>query len=59
LTRLLRDDVKVIPIEEASPAVQAAVSKMPPWPHPESVAVIDGLAVVALGRPQHVQATER
>jgi hypothetical protein len=50
LTRLLRDDVKVIPIEEASPAAQAAAATLPAWPNPQSVAIVDGVAVVVLGK---------
>jgi hypothetical protein len=59
VARLLRDNVKVVPIEEASPTVQAATVHLPVWPHPQSVTVIEGVAVVALGKPRQVPAAEQ
>lgn len=57
VTRLLRDNVKVVPIEDASPIVQAAAAQLPTWPHPQSVAIVDGVAVVSLSKaPQPVAA---
>ena len=58
VTRLLRDNVKVVPLDEASPAVQAAAAQLPIWPHPQSVAIIDGVAVVMLGRPRQAPTAE-
>jgi hypothetical protein len=49
VARLLRDNARIVPIDEASPAVQAAAAQLPAWPHPGSVAVVDGVAVIALG----------
>lgn len=50
--RLLRDRAKIVALAEASAPVQQAAAMMPPWPHPRSVAVVDGVALVVLGKEQ-------
>lgn len=52
LTHLLRDKAKVMPVEEAAPAVRALAASLPAWPHPASVAIVDNVAVVALSAPK-------
>ena len=52
LLRLLRDAAKVVPLEDAAPEVRAAAVNLPTWPHPQSVKIVNGVAVVALGKPK-------
>jgi hypothetical protein len=50
LTRLLRDNVKVLPIEKADQQVRNLADSLPAWPNPASVATLNGIAVVNLGK---------
>jgi hypothetical protein len=52
LARLLRDNVKVLPIDEATPKAREAAAALPAWPDPGSVAIIDGMAIIVLGKPR-------
>lgn len=52
LIRLLRDEMQVIPTEQASPEVLEYAVLHKSWPHPDSVAIVDGVGVVILSRDQ-------
>jgi hypothetical protein len=52
LVNLLRDSAKILPIQSVAPELQALASRLPAWPHPASVAISNGMAVVNLGHPR-------
>ena len=52
LARLLRDDAAIVVADEKMPAVLAFAAARPPWPHPSSVGIVDGVGVVVLGKPR-------
>jgi len=51
ITRLMRDDAVVVAVDESTPAALTYAETHPVWPHPKSVAVLDGMAVVVLSHP--------
>src|SRR6266511_156490 len=51
LAKLMRDDLVVLPPEAVPKASEYAALHLP-WPHPDSVAVVDGVGVVVLSNEQ-------
>ena len=50
LADLMRDDVRFIPIGSNTPGALEYAANHPVWPHPESVAVVDGIGVVVFSK---------
>lgn len=50
LADLMRDDVRFIPVGSNTPGALEYAANHPVWPHPESVAVVDGMGVVVLSK---------
>jgi hypothetical protein len=50
LAFLLRDEVKVVAADGTMPGVLEYAANRPPWPHPESVGVVDGVGVVVFSK---------
>jgi hypothetical protein len=50
LAHLMRDDITFLSADQATPAAQAFAASHPIWPHPDSVGVVDGMAVVVLSK---------
>jgi hypothetical protein len=51
LARLMRKDIRFVPLDRTGmPAVARFAATRPVWPHPDSVGVVDGVAVVVLSR---------
>jgi len=48
--KLLRDKAVFIPAGEMTPGAISYAETHPVWPHPDSVAVVDGMAVVVLSK---------
>lgn len=47
---LLRDEITFIYSGDVSPRVKQFAESRPPWPHPNSVGIIDGIAVLVLSK---------
>jgi hypothetical protein len=53
LAALMRTDINFVPWNKDSmPAVARFAATHPVWPHPDSVGVVDGMAVVLLSKPE-------
>jgi hypothetical protein len=50
LARLMRDDVRFVAADGSMPKVLEYAATREPWPHPRSVGIVDGMAVVVLSR---------
>lgn len=50
LARLLRDEAVFVEVDSSMTSVQAFAAVRPAWPHPASVGVVDGKAVVVLSK---------
>jgi hypothetical protein len=50
IARLLRDEARFVEPDAALPGVRAFATGRPIWPHPDSVGIVDGIAVVVLSR---------
>lgn len=48
LARLLRDEIIFMPEAQATPGALKFAEGRPPWPHPDSVGVVNGIAVIVL-----------
>lgn len=48
LSKLIRDEMVLVPTNQVTPRVLEYVATHKPWPHPESVSIIDGVGVVIL-----------
>lgn len=48
LGKLIRDEMILIPVDQASPTIVEYAATHQPWPHPDSVTIIDGTGVVIL-----------
>jgi hypothetical protein len=51
LARLMRDEAIIVAADETMPTVLDFARARPPWPHPSSVGVVDGMGVVVCRRP--------
>jgi hypothetical protein len=51
LARLMRDPATFVAADESMPKVLEFAATHPPWPHPASVGVVDGMGVVVLAKP--------
>ena len=52
MARLLRDEASFVKASDATPAAIGFAQAHPPWPHPASVGVVEGTAVVVLSKPK-------
>ncbi|MDP1643957.1 MAG: glucosyltransferase domain-containing protein [Thiobacillus sp.] len=50
LARLVRDGITFLPANQATPGAIKFAAEHPIWPHPDSVGVVDGMAVVVLSK---------
>ncbi len=50
MAKLLRDDAVFLKAEPKMPGVMEFAATSQPWPHPASVGVVNGMAVVVLGK---------
>jgi len=50
MARLLRDEAKFVAADQTMPKVLEYARNHPPWPHPASVAVVDGMGVVVFSQ---------
>jgi hypothetical protein len=52
LSRLMRDPATFVAVDETMPRVLEFAATHPPWPHPASVGVVDGMGVVVFAKPR-------
>jgi len=50
LARLMRDEITFLPADQASAGALTFAAERPSWPHPDSVGVVQGIAVVVLSK---------
>jgi hypothetical protein len=58
IARLLRDEARFVEPDAAASGVAAFAAGRPAWPHPQSVGIVDGVAVVVLSRKPVTSASE-
>lgn len=59
LAQLMRDEMKFLPVEEAPHGVREFAANLPHWPHPNSMGIVDGVAVIVLSRTTAGEVRER
>jgi hypothetical protein len=52
LARLMRDEATFVAADETMPQVLDFARARSPWPHPDSVGVVDGMGVLVLAQPK-------
>jgi Glucosyl transferase GtrII len=50
LAHLMRDEITIVPADQATPGAIKFAAEHPIWPNPDSVGVVDGMAVVVLSK---------
>jgi hypothetical protein len=48
LARLMRDEARFVKADGSMPRVMEFAASRQPWPHPQSIGVVDGVGVVVL-----------
>lgn len=58
MARLLRDEARFVQADASLPKVLEFAAERQPWPSPQSVGIVDGVAVVVLSKPGKSRAAD-